>query len=264
MRSADFYDRLASVFDAMTDWESRLQYEGPFLQRLFETHGVHSVLDAACGTGGHTLAFADWGLRAAGSDQSSAMIECARAKAQAQNLNVSFVVAGLADLTTHFPGPFDQAQDGPFDAVVCLGNSLPHLLSNAELDAGLAGLMSVLRSGGLLILHNLNYDKRWREQPRFFAVDNDCVDGHEVLVWRFADYHAGTERITFHIAVFEKKDGGWDVDVISTPQRPLFWIDLRRRLSEAGMTDITAYGNLTGELFDLQGSSDLVITATKP
>lgn len=254
MKSVDFYDQLAAVFDAMTDWEARLQYEGPFLRQLFEAHGVRSVLDAACGTGGHALAFARWGLQAAGSDQSADMIEHARAKAQAENLDVPFVVAGLADLAAHFTQPFD--------AVVCLGNSLPHLLTGAELDAGLAGLTSVLRPGGLLVLHNLNYDKRWREQPRFFAVSSGHVDGQEVLVWRFADYHSDIERLAFHIAVFEKTDGDWDVEVISTPQRPLFWADLRRRLSRVGLTDVTAYGNLAGEPFDPEQSSDLVITAT--
>jgi SAM-dependent methyltransferase len=257
MKSVDFYDRLAVVFDAMTDWEARLEYEGPFLRRLFEAHEVQSVLDAACGTGGHALAFARWGLEAAGCDQSPAMIELARAKAEAENLDVSFFVTSLADLAAH--------ATPPFDAVVCLGNSLPHLLTDAELDAGLASLTSALRPGGLLVLHNLNYDKRWHQQPRFFAANSSYVNGREVLVWRFADYHLDAGRITFHIAVFSKTgDGSWDVEVISTPQRPLFWTDLHRRLSEAGMTHITAYGNLAGEPFNPKESPDLVITARSP
>ncbi|MFQ5594283.1 MAG: class I SAM-dependent methyltransferase [Anaerolineae bacterium] len=255
MDSVDFYDRLAAVFDAMTDWEARLEYEGPFLRQLFKAHGVQSVLDAACGTGGHALAFTDWGLEVAGCDQSPAMTELARAKAEAENLDVSFFVSSLSDLANH--------ATPPFDAVVCLGNSLPHLLTDDELDAGLAGLTSVLRPGGLLVLHNLNYDKRWREQPRFFAVSNSYVNNREVLVWRFADYHVDSERITFHIAVFEKSDSGWSVDVISTLQRPLFRADLERRLGEAGMTHITAYGNLAGEPFDPDESPDLVIIASK-
>ena len=255
MDSLDFYDQLAAVFDAMTDWEARLKYEGPFLRQVFEAYSVQSVLDAACGTGGHTLAFARWGLEAAGCDQSPAMIELARAKAEAENLDVSFFVAGLADLAAH--------ATPRFDAVVCLGNSLPHLLTDAELDTGLAGLASALRPGGLLVLHNLNYDKRWREQPRFFFANSGYVNEREVLVWRFADYHSDIQRITFHIAVFEKSDSDWSVNVISTPQRPLFRADLERRLGEAGMTHITAYGNLAGEPFDPKESPDLVITARR-
>lgn len=256
MQSIDFYDRLAAVFDAMTDWESRLAYEGPFLQALFATHDVGSVLDAACGTGGHALAFASWGLRVAGTDQSAAMIERARAKAETEDRDVTFHVSALAELPRHF--------NEPFDAVLCLGNSLPHLVTDAELDAGLAGLVSVLRPGGLFVLHNLNYDKRWREQPRFFAVDSGHVDGREVLVWRFADYHTDAERITFHIAIFSKSDDDWAVDVISTPQRPLFWDDVRRRLGELGMTHIVPYGNLAGNPFEPAASSDLVVTARRP
>ena len=124
--SLDFYDALAPLFDVMTDWEARLAAEGPFLRGVLEEAGAARVLDAACGSGGHALALATWGYAVAGADASPVMIEMAQAKARAAGLTVPFRTAGLADLAA-------LSDLGPFDAVLCLGNSLPHLLSQDEL-----------------------------------------------------------------------------------------------------------------------------------
>ena len=59
--ATDFYDALAPMFDVMTDWNARLDAEGPFLKAMLEEAGAQSVLDAACGSGGHALALAQWG-----------------------------------------------------------------------------------------------------------------------------------------------------------------------------------------------------------
>jgi glycine/sarcosine N-methyltransferase len=250
-----FYDRLAPVFDAMTDWASRLEFEGPFLRQLLEQVAARSVLDAACGTGGHALALAGWGYRVAGADASPAMIGLARAKAAAVE-NVAFHVAGLGQLAPRF---------APFDAVLCLGNSLPHLLTGAGLQTALADLAACLRAGGLLILHNLNYDRRWRVRPRWFAVNSGLHQGRQVLVWRFADYVETPEpRIHFHVAVFDQQDDGdWSVEVNSTPQRPLFQADLERLLPAAGLTSASYYGDLAGAPFDPDESPDLVVVARR-
>lgn len=49
-----------------------------FFRTLIDQHGVHSVLDYACGTGRHLLLFEDLGLEVWGSDLSPAMLEQAR------------------------------------------------------------------------------------------------------------------------------------------------------------------------------------------
>ena len=49
LTSSEFYDRLADLFDVMTDWRSRLAFGLPFLQQTLNDHAAHSVLDVACG-----------------------------------------------------------------------------------------------------------------------------------------------------------------------------------------------------------------------
>jgi SAM-dependent methyltransferase len=257
--STDFYDALAPMFDVMTDWDARLALEGPFLRAALEQAGAHRVLDAACGSGGHALWLAGQGYKVVGADASPAMIEIARRKAHDAGANTRFEnsdLAGLADL----PGV------APSDAVLCLGNSLPHVLSQGALVEALKAMRDVLRSGGLLLLQNLNYDLRWRVQPRWFAAQGGVLDGQEVLVWRFADYLPDEERIAFHIALFRRQAGrDWQPHVHTTVQRPLFQRDLLAALDAADFTQVETFGGmaLPAAPFDQDSSADLVLTARR-
>jgi glycine/sarcosine N-methyltransferase len=253
LSSNEFYDRLARVFDVMTDWQKRLALEMPFLQRTLDQKGARSILDTACGTGWHTIALAQRGYRAAGCDASPVMIEMARTNAATAKVDVRFEVADFSQL-----GKFSET----FDAVFCLGNSLPHLLSQEALVKALRQMRAKLRPGGVLILHNLNYDMRMLKRPRFFSANGN----EEALVWRFADY--GPEFITFHTALFEKKAEGknqekisWSVQVNSTLQRPLLEKDLDEALAQAGFQEVRHFGGLDGSPFDRERSGDLVVVA---
>jgi glycine/sarcosine N-methyltransferase len=253
LSSTEFYDRLAKAFDVMTDWQTRLAQEMPFLQRNLDEHTARTVLDTACGTGWHAITLAQKGYAAAGCDASPAMVERARANAAQAGLEVGFEVAGFASLSR-----FAEK----FGAVLCLGNSLPHLLSQEELVSALQQMHERLIRSGVLILHNLNYDLRLKKKPRFFSANGSA----DTLVWRFADY--GPEFITFHTALFQRNasEGGgevasWSVQVNSTPQRPLLQQDLDGSLVRAGFTDIRHFGGLDGSAFHREESPDLVIVA---
>jgi glycine/sarcosine N-methyltransferase len=255
-----FYDALAPMFDVMTDWDARLTAEGPFLQAQLDAVGARRVLDAACGSGGHALWLARQGYEVAGVDVSPVMIDLARQKARAARLDVKFRVADLANLQPANPEPATA-----YDAVFCLGNSLPHLLTQADLAAALRSMANVLRPDGLLILQNLNYDLRWQKQPRWFAAQGGELDGQQVLVWRFADYDVPAGRIAFHIALFSQGERDWKVDVYTTPQRPLFRVDLLDGLAAAGFGETQTYGRMTTpfEPFDARKSGDLIVAARK-
>lgn len=253
LNSDEFYDRLARVFDVMTDWRKRLALEMPFLQRTLDRHRARTILDMACGTGWHVITLAQKGYTAAGCDASPQMIERARANAAEGQVDVRFEVADFNRLDV-----FREI----FDALLCLGNSLPHLLSQEELVKALRQMRGRLHEGGVLIFHNLNYDMRMVKRPRFFSANGTA----DALVWRFADY--GPEFITFHTALFERKKEGanresvsWSVQVNSTLQRPLLQKDLDEALGRAGFGTIQHFGGLDGTSFEKEKSGDLVIVA---
>ena len=266
--SRDFYDRQAAIYEVMNDWPSRLSFEMPFVRRVLEKVAPRMVLDVACGSGHHAIALACEGYSVCGADASAEMIAMARRNAAKAGASVEFRQASFADIGAQF--------NRAFDAVLCLGNSLPHVLTEAEQLAALAAMHERLRVGGALILQNLNYDLRWKNRPRFFALNPVTLEGRMALVWRMADYHDPGTRvpgregpcpepglIMFHIATIEQDASGkWQATVKSTLQRPLFAADLTRWLAQVGFKDVALFGGMDNSPFDPGSSTDLVIVAT--
>jgi SAM-dependent methyltransferase len=227
-------------------------------------------LDVACGSGHHAIALAREGYIVSGADLSAEMIAQAKLNVGRVEASVRFEQAGFADLNAHFASE-------AFDAVLCLGNSLPHVLAEADQLAALRGMRERLRSGGALVLQNLNYDWRWKIRPRFFALNSVTLDERPVLIWRMADYHDPGTRvpglsepcpepglITFHIATLEQDaTGKWQASVKSTLQRPLFASDLTHWLKQAGFKDVTLFGGMNDNPFHPDSSPDLVIVGKR-
>ena len=78
-------------------------------------------------------------------------------------------------------------------------------------------------------------------------------------------FFGGGQLIAFHIALFRKAAAGWQVEVHTTPQRPLFQADLAAALAEAGFTAVRWYGRMAwpAEPFHAERSPDLVAVAQK-
>lgn len=252
MTQMPFYDALASDYDRFVNWEGRLAHELPFLERLFAGHDVRRVVDAACGTGHHAIALAKRGYQVVGADLSAAMVEQARQNAAAAGVEVRFAVAGLGGLA---------ALGETFDAVLCLGNSLPHLLTEKALTEALADFSAVLHPGGLVAIQNRNFDRVWRQRERFMGPQA-CREGEqEWLFVRFYDFH--DETITFNMVRLRRDGEIWTQDVESTELRPIFRDELADALRTAGFFQAAFYGSYDGSAFDPAHSGDLIVVAEK-
>lgn len=259
MEAREFYDGLGGDYDRMVSWQGRLAREEAFFQRLFDQAGAARVLDAACGTGMHAIAFARRGLASAGADLSPAMIARARENARAAGVDVDLQVAAFGELATRFITPFD--------AVTCLGNSLPHLLDDASLAACLADFGRLLRPAGLLVIQNRNYDRVLRERRRFMRLTTRADDEGESLFLRITDFPpAGApagDLINFTIVTLKKREGAWSQSEKSTPLRAIRRVTLERALSAAGFSSVEVYGSYAMTSHDSPDAEDLVVVAKK-
>ncbi len=180
------------------------------------------MLDAACGTGHHAIALARQGYQAVGADLSAAMIEQARRNAAAAGVEVRFAVAGFGGLA---------ALGQTFDAVLCLGNSLPHLLTEKALAEALSDFAAVLHPGGLVVIQNRNFDRVWRQRERFMGPQS-CREGEREWVFvRFYDFHEAT--VTFNMIRLQRDGETWTQDVESTELRPIFRDELAAALASS-------------------------------
>jgi SAM-dependent methyltransferase len=246
------YDALAVDYDRFVNWEGRLSHELPFFASLFEQHGVRRVLDAACGTGHHAIALAQQGYQVVGTDLSAPMIARARENASAQSVEAGFAVAGLGGYA---------ALGQTFDAAICLGNSLPHLLSGEAVAEALTDFAAVLRPGGLLVIQNRNFDSVWRRRARFMPPQTHRDSEGEWIFLRFYDFRE--ESLTFNMLRLRRTAEGWEQIIESTELRPIFERDLVTTLASTGFDPVTLYGSYDGALFDPAASGDLIAVAVR-
>lgn len=255
------YDQLASDYDRFNNWENRLAVELPFIRKTLDSvqsSGAQPlrVLDAACGTGMHALALAKLGYAVSGADLSMPMIGKARANAAVATQDVRFESIGFGKLAPVF-------REGSFDALLCLGNSLPHLLSEAELKAALEDFARCLRPGGVLLIQNRNFDAVMASRQRWMEPQTYRDNEHEWVFMRFYDFEPdGT--ICFNMVTLKRPLGReWRSETVSTHLAPQLLADLNKALLESGFTNVWAYGSMTGEPFEPLTSGNLVLAATR-
>ena len=259
MNKTTMYDEFSRHYDRFVDWDSRLSSELPFLESaLNEIQSAPgeklTILDAACGTGHHTIALSKAGFNCTGVDSSKPMIAIARENARQEGLELVFNQARFGELSQVFG-------ENRFDGLVCLGNSLPHLLDELSLAEALKDFAAVLKPGGKVVLQNRNFDLVLAERARWMPPQTSR-DGDEIWIFaRFYDFDPDG-RLTFHIQILHSKgEGAFDQEVISTRLWPMKKIVLEEIVKEAGFSNLRFFGNLQGDDFDAGSSGNLVVTA---
>jgi len=251
------YDSFSSDYDRFVDWPARLKVELPFLEGQLRAGGAHRVLDAACGTGQHAIALARLGFATAGADLGANMIACAEENARAAEAPVDFKQAGFGELTCAFG-------EHSFDAIVCLGNSLPHVLTPAALETTLRDFRECMRPGGLLIVQNRNFDSVLASRQRWMEPQAHREGQDEWLFMRFYDFEADG-LLTFHVVTLRRVAGGaWGQSAVSTQIRALTQAELARALADVEFSAPTLYGDMSGAAFEPSASGNLVVVSRAP
>jgi SAM-dependent methyltransferase len=156
------YDRLARFYDAiMDDPEPRAARVLDLIDR--HRPGPESVLELACGTGS-ILARLGGVTHRTGLDRSAAMLAQARAKLP----GVELVEGNMASFRL----------DRRFDVVVCVFDSLNHLLDFGDWESTFASVHDHLTDGGLFVFDVNTIGELCRigeEQPWVFDFDGNVL-----------------------------------------------------------------------------------------
>ena len=250
-----FYDALSEDYDRFVNWQARVSSEMPFFRSLFERYGVERVLDVACGTGQHAIAFAQEGYEVTATDLSQAMVDRARANVEEAGVDVAVYRLGFGELA--------KALSNPHDVVTCLGNSLPHLTTEDSLVEALRDIASVLKPGGALLVQNRNFDRVLARQERFMPPKMHRSKDKEWIFFRFYDLDGVQVRFNI-VRLYRQGNEEWTARVEQTRLRAWQHEELLRLLGDAGLGVVSAHGSYRGEGFDPLESSDLVLLAERP
>ena len=138
-------------WDDLIDWDRRADGESGFFASLLRKHGCERILDAACGTGFHSVTLARAGFDVVAADGHEEMLDKTQRNAKDHGVDLAgYHHADWRSLTDDVPGTYD--------AVLCLGNAFTHLFTEEERIQAMGQFFGVLEPGGLAVIDQRNYD----------------------------------------------------------------------------------------------------------
>jgi glycine/sarcosine N-methyltransferase len=248
------FEMASEYYDAMIDWSARITREMPFYKTLFARYKVKTILDCACASGRHTIAFAKQGFTVVGSDISIPMLDQAQQIAKKEKVDFEFVYADFRKLTKYIPRQFD--------AVICVGNSLVQLQNEKEVGATLHEMRNALNPNGILIIQNLNFKKLMQQAIASMPLRTAKVKGKELLFLRLYTFPS-KQKALLQVITLAKQHGNWDMNQHTTEMillpKPLF----QKLLRSAGFRKLEFYGDFKFSPFNEQTSSDMIVIAQR-
>lgn len=254
MTERDPYSRVE--YRRLIAWPERIQREWPLLARVLGSGPKRRVLELGCGPGEHARALAEAGFEVVGIDLSSDML--AQAAEQPVPPNLRFVEGDISHL--------DRLVEGSFGGALCLGNTLPHLVTDQELEGFARGLARALEPEAALLLQVLNYDRIHDRGVRALPVNLRPHDDGELVFLRLMT-PLPDGRVRFFPTTLLLRPGTDPPLALERSREVLLrgWRrgELETTLARAGIAPEEAFGDFEGTPFDPASSQDLVLVARR-
>ncbi len=219
-----------------------------FLADLLTVRGARSVLDLACGRGNLAAALAEKGFEAAGLDNNEELLS--------RGITAHAGIPGLS-LTAGDMQAMPFTSGCRFDAVFCLGNSLPHLGGIKPINDVIKSCFGLLAVDGVLLLQIMDIGfLRSRGSvllPRLYAGSSR---GGQIILHR--SYKAGRGNDIIFNPVLELEG---QIKKYTISMYGLDYEDLWRAMNELGFEHEATFGDFSGQPWN--GSTASYITVAK-
>ncbi len=211
-------------WDDLIDWKKRYESEGQFFVDQLKARGVKSVLDAATGTGFHSVRLLEEGFETVSADGSPQML----AQAFKNGLSYGGHILRVVNADWRW---LNRDVHGEYDAIICLGNSFTHLFSERDRRKTLAEFYAMLKHDGVLIIDQRNYD----------SILDDGFSSKHTYYYAGEDVSAEPDHIDEGLARFK----------YTFPDKSEYFLNMyplrknytRRLLREVGFQRIDTYGD---------------------
>jgi glycine/sarcosine N-methyltransferase len=229
-----FYDGLASEYHLIFQnwWEGAVRH-GEVIDRLLLARDVQPgapLLDCTCGIGTQALPLALRGYQVLGTDISAAAVERARREADERDIALDFAVYDVRDVW--------RVASSRFDAVLACDNSLPHLLTDADLLAALRSIRTCLRAGGVFIASIRDYDELSRERPTGVTPVTYSSNGRRRIVGQVWQWSDRGETVLIRLFILQQDKDGWSCSLWATRYRALRRAEMDAALLAAGFDGV--------------------------
>ena len=244
-----FYDEIANDYEDITAQQARQEAADAFCERFVDLTHSETILDAGCGSGLYAMTFARMGLDVIGEDISESLLAMAKRQAMDEQLDVRWISCAFDEINSHVTRSVD--------AVVCMGNSLVHVLSDNDLARVMMNFSKVLNPAGLLAIQVLNYDRLIKQQERIVGVSRS---GEKEFI-RFYDYL--DRLVRFNILTIDSCGGELSTHLSSTLHRPYRVDELSEACKLAGFEEPELFGDLHMGPYNPAESASVILLARK-
>lgn len=167
--------------------------EGEIRDLGLEAPATDYAVDLGAGFGMHAIPLARRGIPVLAIDVCVPLLD--ELKRASEGLPIKALAGDLLDFRRHL-------ENTP-RAILCMGDTLTHLPSRAEVERLFSEAAEALPEGGQLILSFRDYTRAHSGAARFIPVRSD---GERILTC-FLEY--GGERVTVHDLLHEREGAGW-------------------------------------------------------
>ncbi|WP_426671548.1 class I SAM-dependent DNA methyltransferase [Mucilaginibacter sp. McL0603] len=175
-----FYDELSADYHLnFGNWDEAIANQAKILDKIIKEYAngsAQTLLDCSCGIGTQAIGLAQMGYTVTASDLSPLAIKRAEEEALKRNVSIHFKVADFLRIENEI--------EDIFDVVISCDNSLPHLLSDAELQLAAKNILSKIKPGGLFIASTRDYDELLKNKPiSTYPIISD-IDGAKTFTFQ--------------------------------------------------------------------------------
>ena len=250
------FDDLSIAYDNTIDWEARLNREMPFILSLIANIESPRVLDIACGSGRHSISLASNGAEVIGVDSSKSMIHAAETHAAVKGVTPKFIVSEMERIKT--------TVEGPFDLIICLGNSLALVNDINALKQVVMDIFHLLKQGGSFVAQVLNFEEiHWTGFRNFPTKVGKLSNGEEITFGRMFEHTDYPYSSTLVMSAFKKHDDEWISEVSTQKVLNLKHDQMESILKETGFSSVKIFSDYARGSLDKKYDRSMVIHTTK-
>jgi len=238
----------AEYYEILFDSEQRLAREGPLLWDLLQRAPGMRAADLACGTGPHAKFLADHGAQVSAFDVSEEMI--AEAKSGRPHEAITYERGDMRTLT-----------GGPWDLVLCLGNSLCLLPTLDDVETTFRCVCERLVPGGLFLVQILNYAHPTAKEARHQVLTKTAGEMEVTAVKNLVPHRGHT---LLSLSFYASQAGGYTSASETAVLLHLTQEELSRIATVVGLDTVEVYGGYDRAAFILEESPDLLCLFMRP
>jgi SAM-dependent methyltransferase len=234
-----FYDELAPLYHLIfEDWDASIHRQGQKLSAIVRSEwpSHQTVLDVSCGIGTQAIALAMNGFRVTASDLSPKETERAKIEALHRGQDIEFSVCDMREASTH--------HGTGFDVVISCDNSVPHLLSDADILLALRQMHACLCFGGGCLLTVRDYDREERGTNIVKPYGSRMEGGKRYVAFQVWDFKGDVYDLT---VFFVEEDISSKIVTTRTMRSQYYAISTEKLIAlmgEAGFSNVRRLDNV--------------------